>query len=116
MLHRAGCSCPRYINYFSLPLVHKCSHYKIVIVHGSIATDTRTEVPDNTLLLDSQTQTSYYVAAAFSVEEFQCTFLIGDEQTHNETFVNVPLSSDKEYTVFIRLYSGLNVSYCTLHA
>ena len=91
------------------PLVHKCSHYKIVIVHGSIATDTKTEVPDNTLLLDSQTQTSYYVAAAFSVEEFQCTFLIGDEQTHNETFVNVPLSSDQEYTVFIRLYSGLNV-------
>ena len=116
MLHRAGCSCPRYISYFSLPLVHKCSHYKIVIVHGIIATDTRTEVPDNTLLLDSQTQTSYYVAAAFSVEEFQCTFLIGDEQTHNETFVNVPLSSDEEYTVFIRLYSGLNVSYCTLHA
>ena len=96
--------------------MHKCSHYKIVVVRGSIATDTRTEIPDSTLLLDNQTQTSYYVAAAFSVEEFQCTFLIGDEQTHNETFVNVPLSSDQEYTVFIRLYSGLNVSYCTLHA
>ena len=95
-------------------MVHKCSHYKIVIVRGSNATNTRMEIPDNTLLPDGQSQTSYYVAAAIRVEDFQSTFLIGDRQTYmldNETFVNLPLSIEQEYTVFIRLYSGLNVSY-----
>ena len=92
----------------------KCSHYKIVIVRGSNTTNTRTEIPDNTLLLDGRNQTSYYVAAAIRVEDFQRIFLIGDRQTYmldNETFVNVPLNMDQEYTVFIRLYSSLNVSY-----
>ena len=76
-------------------------------------------IADNTLLPDSQSQTSYYVAAAIRVEDFQSTFLIGDGQTYaldNETFVNVPLSIDQEYTVFIRLYSDLNVSYHHMHA
>ena len=69
------------------------------------------------LLPDGRNQTSYYVAAAISVEDFQRTFLIGDRQTYildNETFVNVPLSMDQEYTVFIRLYSSLNVSLPSL--
>ena len=99
--------------------MYKCSHYKIVIVRGrgSNATNTKTNIPDNTLLPDSQSQTSYYVAAATRVEEFQSVFLIGDGQTYllySERFVNVPLSIDQEYTVFIRLYSSLNVSYHTL--
>ena len=99
--------------------MYKCSHYKIVIVrgHGSNATNTKTNIPDNTLLPESQSQTSYYVAAATRVEEFQSVFLIGDGQTYllySERFVNVPLSIDQEYMVFIRLYSSLNVSYHTL--
>ena len=88
-------------------------------MHGSNTTNTRMSIADNTLLPDSRTQTSYYVAAAIRVEDFQSTFLIGDGQTYtldNETFVNVPLSIDQEYTVFIRLYSDLNVSYHRMHA
>ena len=102
---------PRIYKLLLFPLVHKCSHYKIVVVRGSNVTNTRMEIPDNMLLPDSQRQTFYYVAATFSVEEFQCTFSIGNGKTDNETFVNLPLSSDQEYTVFIRLYSSLNVSY-----
>ena len=86
-------------------------------MRGSNTTNTRTEIPDNTLLPDGRNQTSYYVAAAIREEDFQRTFLIGDRQTYmldNETFMNVPLSMDQEYTVFIRLYSSLNVSLSSL--
>ena len=85
------------------------------MVRSSVITDTRTEVPDNLLLPASPTQTSYYATAAIMVEDFQNTFLIGDGQSYmlgTETFVNVPLNIDQEYVVFIRLYSGLEVSYC----
>ena len=100
-----------------LPLVTKYSHYKIVVVHGSNTFNTKTEIPDNKLLPDSQSKNSYYVAAAFMVEDFNSTFLIGDGQSYtlnDRTFTNVPLSVDKEYSVFIRLYSELQVSliYC----
>ena len=96
-----------------LPLVTKYSHYKIVLVHSSNTSNTKTEIPDNKLLLDGQSKTSYHVAAAFMVEDFQNTFLIGDGQNYmlnDKTFKNVPLSVDKQYSVFIRLYSGLQVS------
>lgn len=79
-------------------------------------TNTKTDIPDHTLLPDSQSQTPYYVAAAIRVEDFQSMFLIGDGQTYmldSERFVNVPLNIDQEYAVFIRLYSSLNVSYHT---
>ena len=90
----------------------KCSHYKIVVVHGSNTSNTKTEIPDNKLP-DSQSNTSYHVAAAFMVEDFQNTFLIGDGQNYmlnDKTFKNIPLSVDKQYSVFIRLYSNLQVS------
>ena len=96
-----------------LPLVTKYSHYKIVVVQGSNTSNTKTEIPDNQLLPDSQSKNSYYVAAAFMVEDFSNIFLIGDGQSctlNDKTFVNVPLSVDKEYSVFIRLYSELQVS------
>ena len=99
--------------------MHKHSHYKVVIVRGSNTTNTKTDIPDNTLLPASQSQTSYYVAAAIRVENFQSSFIIGDGHTYmldNETFVNVPLNIDQEYTVFIRLYSDVEVSYHTMHA
>ena len=99
--------------------MHKYSHYKVVVVHGSNTTNTKTDIPDNTLLPVSQSQTSYYVAAAIRVENFQSTFIIGDGQTYtldNETFVNVPLNNDQEYAVFIRLYSDVDVSYYIVHA
>ena len=99
----------------SLPLMHKYSHYKVIIVAGSnTTTNTKTDILDNTLLPVSQSQTSYYVAAAIRVENFQSTFIIGDGHTYtldNETFMNVPLNNDQEYTVFIRLYSDVDVSY-----
>ena len=100
--------------------MHKYSHYKvIIIVAGSnTITNTKTDIPDNTLLPVSQSQTSYYVAAAIRVENFQSTFIIGDGQTYtldNETFVNVPLNNDQEYAVFIRLYSDVDVSYYIVH-
>ena len=103
-----------------LPLMHKYSHYKvIIIVAGSnTITNTKTDIPDNTLLPVSQSQTSYYVAAAIRVENFQSTFIIGDGHTYildNETFVNVPLNNDQEYAVFIRLYSDVDVSYYIVH-
>lgn len=95
--------------------MHKYSHYKVVVVHGSnTTTNTKTDILDNTLLPVSQSQTSYYVAAAIMVENFQSTFIIGDGHTYtldNETFMNVPLNNDQEYTVFIRLYSDVDVSY-----
>lgn len=95
--------------------MHKYSHYKVVVVHGSnTSTNTKADIPDNTLLPVSQSQTSYYVAAAIMVENFQSTFIIGDGHTYtldNETFMNVPLNNDQEYTVFIRLYSDVDVSY-----
>ena len=96
-----------------LLLVIKYSHYKIVLVHGSNTSNTKTEIPDNKLRPDSQSNTSYHVAAAFMVEDFQNTFLIGDGQNYrlnDKTFKNVPLNVDKEYSVFIRLYSNLQVS------
>ena len=96
-----------------LLLVTKYSHYKIVVVHSSNTFNTKTEIPDNKLLPDSQSKNSYYVAAAFMVEDFNSTFLIGDGQSYtlnDRTFTNVPLSVDKEYSVFIRLYSELQVS------
>ena len=83
-------------------------------MRGSNTSNTKTEIPDNKLLPDSQSKDSYYVAAAFMVEDFQNTFLIGDGQNYtldDETFMNAPLSVDKEYSVFIRLYSGLQVSW-----
>ena len=83
-------------------------------MHGSNTTNTKTNIPDNTLLPAGQSQTSYYVAAAIRVEDFQSPFIIGDGHTYmldNETFVNVPLNIDQEYTVFIRLYSDVDVSY-----
>ena len=98
---------------YSILFVPKYSHYKIVVVRGSNTSNTKTEIPDNKLRPDSQRKDSYYVAAAFIVEGFQNTFLIGDGQNYtldDETFMNVPLSVDKEYSVFIRLYSGLQVS------
>ena len=82
-------------------------------MRGSNTSNTKTEIPDNKLLPDSQSNTSYYVAAAFMVEEFQNTFLIGDGQNYmlnDKTFKNVPLNIDEEYSVFIRLYSNLQVS------
>ena len=94
--------------------MHKYSHYKVIIVAGSNTINTKTDIPDNTLLPVSQSQTSYYVAAAIMVENFQSTFIIGDGHTYtldNETFMNVPLNNDQEYTVFIRLYSDVDVSY-----
>ena len=98
--------------------MHKYSHYKVVVVHGSNTTNTKTDILDNTLLPVSQSQTSYYVAAAIRVENFQSTFIIGDGHTYmldNETFMNVPLNNDQEYTVFIRLYSDVDVSYYIVH-
>ena len=100
-------------------LVHKHSHYKVVIVRDSNTTNTKTDIPDNTLLPASQSQTSYYVAAAIRVENFQSSFIIGDGHTYmldNETFVNVPVNIDQEYTVFIRLYSDVDVSYISYYA
>ena len=98
--------------------MHKYSHYKVIIVAGSNTINTKTDIPDNTLLPVSQSQTSYYVAAAIMVENFQSTFIIGDGHTYtldNETFMNVPLNNDQEYTVFIRLYSDVDVSYYIVH-
>ena len=112
--HSAGC-----FNAFMmhtilfLPLVTKYSHYKIVVVHNNYTSNTKTEIPDDQLLPDSQSKDSYYVAAAIMVEDFSNIFLIGDGQSYtlnDKTFVNVPLSVDKEYSVFIRLYSELQVS------
>ena len=97
-----------------LPLVTKYSYYKIVVVRSSNTSNTKTEIPDSKLLPDSQSKNSYYVAAAIMVEDFNNIFLIGDGQSYtlnNKTFVNVPLSVDKEYSVFIRLYSELQVSW-----
>ena len=96
-----------------LPLITKYSHYKIVVVQGSNTSNTKTEIPDDHLLPGSQSKNSYYVAAAFMVKDFSNIFLIGDGQSYtlnDKTFVNVPLSVDKEYSVFIRLYSELQVS------
>ena len=93
--------------------VPKYSHYKIVVVRGSNTSNTKTEIPDNKLRPDSHSNTSYHVAAAFMVEDFQNTFLIGDGQNYmlnDKTFKNVPLNIDEEYSVFIRLYSNLQVS------
>ena len=98
--------------------MHKYSHYKVVVVCGSNTTNTKTDILDNTLLPVSQSQTSYYVAAAIRVENFQSTFIIGDGHTYtldNETFMIVPLNNDQEYTVFIRLYSDVDVSYYIVH-
>ena len=94
---------------YSILFLPKYSHYKIVVVYGSNTSNTKTEIPDS-----CQSNTSYHVAAAFMVEDFQNTFLIGDGQDYmlnNMTFKNVPLSVDKEYSVFIRLYSDLQVSW-----
>ena len=99
--------------------MHKYSHYKVVIVRDSNITNTKTDIPDNTLLPASQSQTSYYVAAAIRVEDFLSTFIIGDGHTYmldNETFVNVPVNIDQKYTVFIRLYSDVDVSYISYYA
>ena len=96
-----------------LPLVTKYSHYKIVVVHGSNTSNTKTEIPDNKLRPYSQSRDSCYVAAAFMVEDFHDTFFIGDGQNYtleDKMFINVPLSVGKEYSVFIRLYSDLEVS------
>ena len=96
-----------------LPLVTKYSHYKIVVIRGSNTSNTKTEIPDNKLRPDSQSKNSYYVAAAFMVEDFENTFVIGDGQNYtleDKIFINVPLSVGKEYSVFIRLYSNLEVS------
>ena len=111
-----GCSFSKTSSILLSSLVYKCSHYKVVIMRDRNTTNTKTDIPDNTLLPNSQSQTSYYVAAAIRVEDFQSMFLIGDGQTYmldSERFVNVPLSIDQEYAVFIRLYSSLNVSYHT---
>lgn len=92
----------------------KYSHYKIVVVQGSNTSNTKTEIPDNQLLSDSQSKNSYYVAAAFMLEDFNNIFLIGDGQSYtlnDKTYMNAPLSADKEYSVFIRLYSELQVSW-----
>ena len=96
-----------------LPLVTKHSYYKTVVVRGSNTSNTKTEIPDNKLLRYSLSKDSYYVAAAFTVEDFHDTFFLGDGQNYtldDTIFMNVPLSVDKEYSVFIRLYSGLQVS------
>lgn len=52
----------------------KYSHYKIVVVHSSNTSNTKTEIPDNKLLPDSQSKSSYYVAAAIMVEDFNNIF------------------------------------------
>ena len=65
-----------------LPLVTKYSHYKIVVVWGINTTNTKIEIPDNKLRPYSQSKDSYYVAAAFIVEDFQNTFFIGDGQNY----------------------------------
>ena len=96
-----------------LPLVPKYSHYKIVVVRGSNTSNTKTEIPDNKLRPYSLSKDYYYVAAAFMVEDFQNIFIIEDGQNYmlnDKTFMNVPLSVDTEYSVFIRLYSDLQVS------
>lgn len=116
MMYISGYSFSKTPSILLSSLVYKCSHYKVVIMRDSNTTNTKTDIPDNTLLPNSQSQTLYYVAAAIRVEDFQSIFLIGDGQTYmldSERFVNVPLSIDQEYTVFIRLYSSLNVSYHT---
>ena len=96
-----------------LPLVTKYSYYKIVVVRGSNTSNTKTEIPDNKLRPYSLSKNSYYVAAAFMVEDFQNIFVVGDGQNYtldDTIFMNVPLSVDNKYSVFIRLYSGLQVS------
>ena len=97
----------------SILLVTKYSYYKIVVVHGSNTSNTKTEIPDNKLLPYSLSKNSYYVAAAFMVEDFENIFVVGDGQNYtldDMIFMNVPLSVDKQYSVFIRLYSNLQVS------
>ena len=97
-----GCSFSKTPRIHLSSLVYKCSHYKVVIMPDSNTTNTKTDIPDHTLLPDSQRQTSYYVAAAIRVEDFQSMFLIGDGQTYmldSERFVNVPLNIDQEYAV-----------------
>ena len=61
-------------------------------MQGSNTFNTKTEIPDNKLLPDSQSKSSYYVAAAIMVKDFNSTFLIGDGESYtlnDKTFMKL---------------------------